>query len=465
MAALAFPDVIADITSLFLALQANFHPKTEPTCEVTPLPILAPAPQRPAADFATVLGWEASEDDLESNAPIHTTNDGYLKSGGVYIQRVLAAGRIIARYATECQYAHAMSEPSLVNQAPPWPPAPEHIASSPDWGQPKHPDAAVAPQAYSPEVTYIDATELFEDEHDHSWLACGHTDFALHVMGDRRKEIWDTELTSCTSEDSEYDGCATGFFIGHDGTAWPLPPRECMPGSHPLPYEPLDAPKPRRSNAKSPGTVDTALCGALRLLGVEAGARTHCPSAAVHRGKKLPVLPPTTRFRRSVSPESSSSSSMSSVSLRPLGPETPFGPGLDMRAGPGLDMHVSPDPSSFAELGRQWYASFGKDLHPPTWHRIDSRGSGASASSAMGHSEGGCAHQEAPREPDVGEVFHLIGSPQTPPGLRVHEPHGTRANLWAYISGRDGSPWPCPPSPPVPYSYGSPFEWTGGLFW
>ena len=70
----------------------------------------------------------------------------YLRSGGLYTQRLLAQARIAAHGAAESGHALDVQKPARVNEAPPWPPAPELIANPPNWGVPAA--AEVAPPSW-----------------------------------------------------------------------------------------------------------------------------------------------------------------------------------------------------------------------------------------------------------------------------------------------------------------------------
>ncbi|KAI0659254.1 hypothetical protein C8Q70DRAFT_933625 [Cubamyces menziesii] len=230
MAALLCADVIANTNALTLSekLQALWATLSEESDET--VAIVAPAPQRPAADFATILHWEESDEDangVEMLPPPHH-NDAYLQSGGLYTQRLLARGRIMARYATEIDYMHAMSNPALVNQAPPWPPAPEHIADALTWGAPAH--GEVAPHAYAPEDSDMETgTSVGGTSDDWSAPSFGWAACSQYTSGDEDTR-WESRTSSLLYEGSDSeDECATGFFLGRDGTAWPIPPPECMP--------------------------------------------------------------------------------------------------------------------------------------------------------------------------------------------------------------------------------------------
>ncbi|KAI0372057.1 hypothetical protein BV20DRAFT_140307 [Pilatotrama ljubarskyi] len=431
MAALAFPDVIADITSLLLALQANFQPKTASTPELMPLPIVAPAPQRPAADFATVLGWREPEHEPQGRAtsPTHPINDGYLRSGGLYTQRVLARGRLVAAYAAQCEYAHAMNVPALVNQAPPWPPAPELIANPPDWGHPL-PGETVAPQWYAPEVTYTDATERIEGYDEALTAGSEPTSLASQSTRDGREERWDAASSQTSvASDASYEECATGYFVGRDGTVWPLPPHECMPGSHPSPYELLlDATKPRQSQACSPMVLDASLDAgpvALEVLGVEAGTLPSPSVAALHVQDSLEAGGPWSGSR----PGSQESSSSVASSEPPVTPSS------------GAAMSVP----SLADLGRQWYDSFGKDLHAV----LSNPQTGLRSCSSTEMAEG---LLDPVRDfIQVEEVFFPPPYKRETESPRIPDVQAQCTLMDAYVLGRNGCLWPYPPPPPVPY--------------
>ncbi|KAI0629341.1 hypothetical protein C8Q77DRAFT_1143436 [Trametes polyzona] len=289
--------------------------------------IVSPRPQKNASSFAKVLNWQESEPvpGMVSGA-VPRSHYTYLKCGGAYEQRVLAQGRIMAKYAASCYYATALLNPSLENQAPPWPPALPHLQAPP----------AIA----APKPKPITAQALLED------IIAG------------------TKATAPVP--------ATDTFIGRDGAIWPMPPPECLPG------------------------------GALSQL---KAYPSYDPPAVVPRAqesKPEPAAPLPLAVCASPSPAPSTDSELESDS-EATGMRTPLSHEL-----------------SLAELGREWYATFGEEVKarplPSIWAARDS--------------EGDAAVRKPPR------VFWPPHATK-PPGEGLTPQQGVETSRWAREGGLD----------------------------
>ncbi|KAI0777783.1 hypothetical protein BD413DRAFT_610083 [Trametes elegans] len=407
-----FTDVNTDTNSLLLFLGPRASPPPLPRAVHASLPVIAPAPQRPAADFATILCWEESEDtpqhNLEGTQP---TNDAYLKSGGLYMQNLFAQGRIMAKYAEGIYHQEAMSDPALMNQAPPWPPAPELVANPPDWGRPMQ--NAVTPPALSSASRALDVARPSDTC---SWSSMGSnvSSKPSDFLGERS---WDTDGTSAYSEDGDEDGVAddeyaTGWFVGRDGSLWPVPPPECAPAGYKF---------PRKRAAATATAASCAATGIPTFLVGDCGAQSCNPEPA-----GLVVWAADTAGWDSDDSSMSSVSPSRSHTASPPSPELPTTP-PDVGSAPSL-----------ADLGRQWYASFGKDIGaPPLSASFDPRPFVPPATTAQSS-----APEEVPGTFRRGRGVGSRGASPVP-GPGKHP---------GYFVGRDGIVWPLPPPPPVAYS-------------
>ncbi|KAI0336847.1 hypothetical protein GY45DRAFT_1365782 [Cubamyces sp. BRFM 1775] len=386
MATLLCANVIANTNALTLseklrALWATLS--DEPTESVA---IVAPAPQRPAADFATILHWEESDKGVDGDKlmPPQHHNNAYLHSGGLYTQRLLACGRVMARYATEIDYVHAMNNPALANQAPPWPPAPEHIADALTWGAPVN--SGVAPPAHAPQDSDMETGASASGTGD-DWSA---PSFGWVVPGQDTSSDEETEWEGLTSSllfdaaDSE-DECATGFFIGRDGTAWPVPPRECMP--HNIPVEGFRDSHPTSQHAQP----ECRIVWSAEHSDSDLGSDSDSDSDSDTTGSQSPPLD----FEYSAADSERSSPSTTQGSQPSTPPDVPL-----------------------ANLGLLWYTSFGKELGLSTTLNVHS-------------------HDRASPPPPPIET------------LAEEAQRAGLFDTGGFFLGRDGSLWPLPPSPPI----------------
>ncbi|KAH9896966.1 hypothetical protein C8Q73DRAFT_789257 [Cubamyces lactineus] len=393
MATLFCANVIADTNTLTLSakLQALWATLSEEPNEC--VAIAAPAPQRPAADFATILHWEESDEDTDGDdlMPPKHHNDAYLHSGGLYTQRVLARGRIMARYATEIDYMHAMNDPALANQAPPWPPAPEHVADALTWGAPA--SIGVAPHAYAPQDGDIETGASVSDTSDDwsapsfGWTAC------IHDASGDEESSWGGFASSRYEDADSEDECATGFFIGHDGTAWPMPPPECLP------------------HGCSAGGGSKEIDSASERMQPECWIVW---SAADEEDHSAGSHSPTLDFESSAGDSERSSPSTTEGSL-----VTP------------TSQPSAPQDVPLADLGRLWYTSFGKELGLST--TLDALIDVGARSPPM------------PIEALAEEILPVCSLPEAS-SVRLFAADG-------FFLGRDGSLWPLPPSPPISYAF------------
>ncbi|OJT01707.1 hypothetical protein TRAPUB_7763 [Trametes pubescens] len=414
MSAALFGDVIVDINDILRALQA--HDQHKPSLQYDrppglPFPIAVPAPQRPPSDFATILLWEEPEEERPASEMEDTyvhNKDAYLRSGGLYTQRLLAGTRAMATSFRRDQYrARATADSTTSNEAPPWPPAPELIASPPNWGLATTPGQSEG----TPANADSDATGSDDDWSTNGWSS-----------GDSSQEETDGEAE---------DTCATGYFIGRDGMEWPMPPPECMPGgflsTHPSPYGRLGTCSPTTA-ADSLSGYDTSEDGDAELEAVEGrvvwsaeGYDGYSDSdsdseeydaldgyAIDQLGHPNHSPPPPLSHSAGNSP---SSGFAPSPATHPSAPSTPVPHGL-----------------SLAELGRQWYASFGKDLNPVP-------PSTSSTGSYTPHMS-------------LGPAPHLCWRPHVEEDTRARKAHHKPSEEQRYFLGRDGSAWPLPPPPP-----------------
>ncbi|KAI8986771.1 hypothetical protein BD414DRAFT_486996 [Trametes punicea] len=254
-----------------------------------------------------------------------------------------------------------MHNPALVNQAPPWPPAPELIANPPNWGLPTCSNVA-----------------------------------AQRCMGDPGAETHvSAPLADCSERSSRYSstGGRAGYqqepkgtaqyFIGRDGNAWPMPPSECMPGGggpsslHPSRSSRLE---PRCRIVWSADDCEDDQAGDALIP----RTREDDSSGVMHSS-----LSPS-----AMSDSSSPQSHRSPIDVAPTPPDVPH------------------ETQSLAELGRQWYATWGKEV--------------------------GAASEE-----------FLSRSTQSTPDIELEDTEGVYWDTGGYFLGSDGSLWPLPPPPPT----------------
>ncbi|KAL7284113.1 hypothetical protein ACG7TL_001393 [Trametes sanguinea] len=385
MATFAFSNVISDITSLLFASGLQDRRTTSYMAPHAILPIVAPAPQRPAADFAIVLGWTEPEDDLcreeksSKNSFAHTSD--YMGASTLALH---TEHRCVAQCPAATSYS-AVEEAALVNQAPPWPPAPELIANPPSWGLQTR--SSVTPPLSLVADADWDATESRSSRADAP--SSSLSEIASQWFKDDDEGLtYDTRSSSVGSTDnlaaSEED--ATRFFIGRDGTAWPLPPQECMPRV--LPAEPLDSPEESSSSSECAWSPP--------------GYRVVWSASQWDEGS------PEIKHTLSMETDASSFNDADDGTWSPCPPyhHSPSSESLDWSPATPPDLPSTALP--LAELGLQWYASFGRDLDDPASRPYqDALDSGKSDD----------------KEVDVWEAG-------------------------GYFLGRDGTLWPLPPPPP-----------------
>ncbi|KAI9063528.1 hypothetical protein FKP32DRAFT_1676241 [Trametes sanguinea] len=354
----------------------------------TTLPIFAPAPQRPAADFATVLGWREPEDNLcGEDQSVKQDSPNISNYTGASTQALPTEHRWVAQRRATARYG-AIGEPALVNQAPPWPPAPELIANPPSWGLPTH--SSVAPPLSVAAHADWDATDSRSSWSDTPTSSL--SGIASQWFDDEDEDLsWDTRSSSVEAGEGDKDISAedaTRFFIGRDGTAWPLPPPEFMPVEDILSPEPLDSTE--RSSFSSE-------CDWSRP-----GYRVVWSASQWDEGSAEVEHTPSTDFTDA----SFSDSDDGASSPCPPYHHSPSSESLDWSPATPPDLPSMALP--LAELGLQWYASFGRDIDDPA----------------------SCSSKDGPLSDDTGDKD---------------------ADDWeagGYFLGRDGTLWPLPPPPP-----------------
>ncbi|KAL1943905.1 hypothetical protein VTO73DRAFT_3723 [Trametes versicolor] len=368
MSASLFADVIVDIKDILRALQTYDQNKPNTSTQYDrppglPFPIAMPVPQRTPGHFATILTYEEPEAERPASSSAVEDlyvqhKDDYLRSGGEYTQRLLTLARGTATSFRKDLYRDSTTS----NEAPPWPPAPELVANPPNWGF----VATTSHSGNTSEDAEMDATESDNDWSD----ASSQSGSLIHVF-DVKGRGWDSESTSGSSsednsqedmDDEDEDTCATGFFIGRDGTQWPMPPPECMPGGYSSPH---------RSSYERLGTSSptTATDATDSLSGYEAYTSADEDVLALEAIEGRVVW--------SAEGYDGSSDEDEAFEANQLGYASHYTPpSLSFSAGNSPASGFAPSPThpsapltptphlSLAELGRQWYASFGKDLQP-----------------------------------------------------------------------------------------------------
>ncbi|KAI0674404.1 hypothetical protein C8Q78DRAFT_989347 [Trametes maxima] len=358
MPACTFPNVIADINALLLSVKLQVPLDSVAMYKSPPLPIVAPAPQRPKEDYATILNWKEDVEEL---------------------------------------YHYNTSDASAVDDgAPPWPPVLNFATHQPRAPQPSSSVGANGAGCSFEDDEWSDtSSELYEAELEH------RVDDPPDEYDEYESNEEDSDEESTNSKGSGGGRCATGFFIGRDGTAWPMPPPECMPGSSPSPYQQTTARDRSHPSHKMPKPPSSA----------QVVPRPSRVAAA----PGSPLSPLT-----SPSPPGSSTSPTSEAASPPSSSPYPATP---------PDAPTSGCPS-LIDLGRQWYASFGKALGA----RFGGR------SSPMRLSE---------RSPLAIESRGPLQSP--PPS----SPSMGRMDSETHVVGRHGLVWPRPPPPPTEqYAWG-----------
>ncbi|EIW55615.1 uncharacterized protein TRAVEDRAFT_22110 [Trametes versicolor FP-101664 SS1] len=443
MSASLFADVIVDIKDILRALQTYDQHKPSTSTQYDrppglPFPIAMPVPQRTPGHFATILTYEepeaerpASSSAVEDSYVQH--KDDYLRSGGEYTQRLLTLARGTATSFRKDIYRDSTTS----NEAPPWPPAPELVANPPNWGF----VATTSHSGNTSEDAEMDATESDNDWSD----ASSQSGSLIHVF-DVKGRAWDSESTSgSSSEDSSHgetddedeNTYATGYFIGRDGTQWPMPPPECMPGgylsTHPSPNErmgtwspttPTDATESLSGyEAYTSADEDVLALEAIegRVVWSAEGYESGSSDTDFDEDERLEddrleypshLTPPL-----SYSVGNSPASGFAPSPTHPSAPSTPTA-------------HLS-----LAELGRQWYASFGKDLQPsPSNSSPDSYAPPMSLVPPSTTAQDSC----------WGPPFEG----KTRSGRTMRKVHHRAIEEQCYFLGRDGSAWPLPPPPP-----------------
>ncbi|KAI0675776.1 hypothetical protein C8Q78DRAFT_1006536 [Trametes maxima] len=290
--------------------------------------IVSPRPQVCAYNFAKILNWEESDTPelLGGSASSDSKSLAYIQSGGQYLQRVLARGREVAKYAAATQYVFETTfDPARANQAPPWPPAPQLVA-------------AHASNRKRTETTYARSP--------------------CNTRGTAQKATR-THIRPRIANEVE-------TFIGRDGTKWPMPPPECRGST-------------------------------LIWRGTDRATFPHSPT-------------PPLSDETSSTVRGSSALSASSVSTPASWDD-------------GNPTSTSAT-STFPELGRQWYASFGAEV------------GAVLPSDAVPHSPGHSARS-------------LSLSEYSGERLSAAVYYGSRGNV---VVGKDGALWPLPPDRHIPYT-------------
>lgn len=283
----------------------------------------------------------------------------------------------------------------------------------------------------------MDATESNNDWSD----ASSQSGSLIHVF-DVKGRGWDSESTSGSSsednsqedmDDEDEDTCATGFFIGRDGNEWPMPPPECMPrgylATHPSPYERLGTCSPMTATdatdslsgyeAYTSADEDVLALEAIegRVVWSAEGYDGFSDEDEELEGDQLGYASHTTPPSLSHSVGNSPASGFAPSSSHPSAPPTPTS-------------HCS-----LAELGRQWYASFGKDLQPsPSSSSPDSYAPPMSLVPPSTTAPDSCWRPCVKDDTRAGETMQRV--------------HRRASEEQRYFLGRDGSAWPLPPPPP-----------------
>ncbi|CDO75014.1 hypothetical protein BN946_scf184965.g16 [Trametes cinnabarina] len=375
MATFTSSDVITDILGLLIATRLQIAYPISPMATHDTLPILAPAPQRPAADFATVLRWEETEEfDQTEHQPDTSKLYDTLAQTGARRQYISVEDRPVAG-CSDNKHWNADDDTAYMNQAPPWPPAPELIANPPNWGLPAYHSVA-RPLVVAEYPSYGNATEFSNDWSDE--YAAGLFDQPSSPSMHSNHELsWDMRPASVGPREDDKDVAAadeedaTGYFVGRDGTAWPLPPHEFMPSDDRARDRQLDATDP---GEPSPTSESQWSESGYRLVWSAEDWSEDDSETGRHSS-----APGSDRYASG----SEDGGWYSPISQPPTPPDIP---------------HTAP---SLADLGWQWYASFGRDLDDPASHTRY-----LSQKDAEGCDTGG------------------------------------------YFLGRDGTLWPLPPPPP-----------------
>ncbi|KAI0787659.1 hypothetical protein C8Q74DRAFT_1366496 [Fomes fomentarius] len=157
--------------------------------------------------YAQIFNWEEEEDvsPCEISRGAEYREHQYLRHGGIYESRVLSKCREMAQQMKNDGYRRTMNDPRFVNEAPQWPPSADLVFNPPQWG------AEIAPPPFDP---------FQEDEGD------------VQCPAPQSAKICGLAESSPLEHNSKTIASSTatpGFFIGRDGTQWPLPPAEFMP--------------------------------------------------------------------------------------------------------------------------------------------------------------------------------------------------------------------------------------------
>lgn len=214
---------------------------------VIPQRFVVPRPQKGPDSYAQILKWKEEEDVLPREisrdagyrehqvsatlcgvVAIGTHTSKYLRHGGIYESRVLFKCREMAQQMKNDGYRRTMNDPRFMNEAPQWPPSVDLVFNPPQWG------AENAPPLFDP---------FQEDGGD------------VQLPAPQSATICGLAESSPLEHDSNTIASSTatpGFFIGRDGTQWPLPPAEFMPTA---PIRPPGLPAPQRGYRALPERV------------------------------------------------------------------------------------------------------------------------------------------------------------------------------------------------------------------
>ena len=214
---------------------------------VVPQRFVAPRPERGPESFAKILHWR--EEEGGSPHAIGSANgyrehevsivsvaraiagadaSQYTCSGGVLVSRVLTKCWEMARAIKDDVHQRTMNDPGF--EAPQWPAETELVFNPPQWG---------SNTTFDP---FCDEEEVVYPHHrvaPQPTTSCGLS--SRTTVG----HIHDSGPTSATDP---------GFFVGRDGSRWPLPPPECMPSST-AHTRPPGLPSPPRGHRALPPQV------------------------------------------------------------------------------------------------------------------------------------------------------------------------------------------------------------------
>ena len=238
---------------------------------VVPLRFVAP---RPRWSLSRILSWQEREEEAPPATTMDCASTTYMVSsascvppqsrgahdifqspgqGGILGKLLLAAGR-------------RGWEREGSDEAPAWPPAPELVANPPNWGK-----VQTANTMATPAVILHPSPQSDDGEY------APPPGLPSSALGLNLPPIAPRGTVS------------PGYFIGSDGTEWPIPPPECMPS-------PWSSPSPRGISGSSSHPSDTSEDGNEVPFTTE-GDEVHTSSCSPACSSALSSLPRTPEDR------------------------------------------------------------------------------------------------------------------------------------------------------------------------